>query len=177
MRDTGQKRLSAHEVASYGVMTALALVLGYLEVLFPLPVAIPGVKLGLGNIIVVYALISYGPKPAFLLMLFKVVTSALLFGNPAVFPFSLAGGVLSFAIMTIAVRVRFLSVLGVSILGGVAHNMGQALMVTILLGPAVAVANLPILLIAGILTGLVTGLVCRLAFDALGTNPPSTTKG
>lgn len=160
--------MSAHDVASYGVLTALCLVLGYLEVLFPLPVAVPGVKLGLGNIVVLFALATYGRKPAFVLMLFKVCSSALLFGNPAVFPFSFAGGLLSFAAMALVLPSGRLSLVGTSVLGGVTHNLGQVIMVALLLGPAIALANVPILLVAGIITGLAIGLICQAALKALG---------
>jgi heptaprenyl diphosphate synthase len=163
------KRMTAAQVASYGVMTALCLVLGYLEVLFPLPVAVPGVKLGLGNLVVLFALVAYGRKPAFVLMLFKVGSSAVLFGNPAVFPFSLAGGILSYAVMALALGGDRFSPLGASVLGGIAHNLGQLCMVALLLGPAIALANLPVLIVAGVITGTAIGLICRGAFKALGT--------
>ncbi|MEG0072244.1 MAG: Gx transporter family protein [Raoultibacter sp.] len=167
-----QKRMSAHEVASYGVLTALALVLGYLEVLFPLPVSVPGVKLGLGNIVVLFALVEYGRKPALLLMLFKVVVSSLLFGNPAVFPFGLAGGLFAFAVMAIGASFKHLSVIALSMLGGIAHNLGQLVMVTLLLGPYIALANLPVLLVSGLATGLLTGIVCQMALKHFGTAAP-----
>lgn len=159
--------MSSQQVASYGILTALSLVLGYLEVLFPLPVAIPGVKLGLGNIVVLFALIAYGRRPALLLMLIKVFASALLFGNPSTLPFGLFGGLLSFAVMAGAVSFKSLSIVAVSMLGGVAHNLGQLIVVAVVLGPYVALANLPILLVAGLITGVLTGLVCRFALNAL----------
>lgn len=167
--DMPLRRLSAHQVALYGVLTAFSLVLGYLEVLFPLPVAVPGVKLGLGNLVVLYALVVLGPRPAFALMLFKVGSSSVLFGNPAVLPFSLAGGLLSWAVMAGALRTGAFSVTGASVAGGVAHNAGQAAVVALLLGPAVAVANAPVLLVAGLASGLGVGLVCAAALRALGS--------
>lgn len=162
------KRMTAREVASYGVLTALCLILGYLEVLFPLPVAVPGVKLGLGNIVVLFALVAYGRKPAFVLMLFKVCSSALLFGNPAVFPFSMAGGLLSYAVMALVLPSGKLSLVGVSVLGGITHNLGQIAMVALLLGPAIALANVPLLMVAGVITGLAIGFICRASLKALG---------
>ena len=167
--DNPPRRLTAHQVALYGVLTAFSLVLGYLEVLFPLPVAVPGVKLGLGNLVVLYALVVLGPRPAFALMLFKVGSSSVLFGNPAVLPFSLAGGLLSWFVMAAALRTGAFSVTGASVAGGVAHNAGQAVVVALLLGPAVAVVNAPVLLVAGLATGLGVGLVCAAALRALGS--------
>ena len=75
-------RLSALQVATYGVLAAVALVCGYVESLVPLPVPVPGIKLGLGNVVVLYALVAFGPRPALAIMLAKVCASALLFGNP-----------------------------------------------------------------------------------------------
>lgn len=161
------RRMTAYQVASYGVLTALCLILGYLEILFPLPVAVPGIKLGLGNVVVLFALARYGCKPAFILMLFKVGSAALLFGNPAVFPFSLAGGILSYGVMALVLPRGILSVVGTSILGGVAHNVGQSAVVALLLGPAIALVNLPILIIAGLITGLAIGFICRALLKAL----------
>lgn len=172
--DNPPRRLTAHQVALYGVLTAFSLVLGYLEVLFPLPVAVPGVKLGLGNLVVLYALVVLGPRPAFALMLFKVGSSSVLFGNPAVLPFSLAGGLVSWAVMAGALRTGAFSVTGASVAGGVAHNAGQAVVVALLLGPAVAVVNAPVLLVAGLATGLGVGLVCAAALRALGSQARPT---
>lgn len=168
MHSTKQpKRMSAHDVASYGIMAALAIALGYVEILLPLPVTVPGVKLGLGNIIVLFALVAYGRKPALLLLLVKVVVSALLFGNLVMLPFSLVGGLLAFTVMAVGLTGSRLSLVAVSMLGGIAHNLGQLVMVAVLLGPYVALLNLPVLLAAGVVMGLLTGFICRYALRAL----------
>ncbi len=148
-------------VARYGLLTALALVAGYLEMLIPLPVGIPGVKLGLGNAVVLYALERMGARPAFYLMLAKVLCSALLFSNPQVLMFSLAGGLLSWLVMAAAVRFIPLSEVGVSVLGGVAHNAGQLAIVALVLSPHTALAAAPVLGISGVVCGALIGLVLR----------------
>ena len=148
-------------VSPYGLLTALALVAGYLEMLIPLPVGIPGVKLGLGNAVVLFALARMGARPAFYLMLAKVLCSALLFSNPQVLMFSLAGGLLSWLVMAAAVRFTPLSEVGVSVLGGVAHNAGQLAVVALVLSPHTALAAAPVLGISGVVCGALIGLVLR----------------
>ena len=149
----------ARRAALMGVLTALALVAGYLEVLVPLPVSVPGVKLGLGNAVVLFALVRLGARPAGLLMLAKVLCSTLLFANPQMLAFSLAGGALSWAVMALAHRSGLFSVVAVSVLGGIAHNAGQLVAVALLLSVQVALVNVPVLAIAGAVSGAVIGIV------------------
>lgn len=165
-------RLSAHDVAALGLLAAVALIFGYIEALFPLPVPIPGVKLGLGNVVVLFALVVFGWRAGLLVMVVKVVASALLFGNPTVFFYSLAGGAASYAAMCAGVRLREagggLSVVGVSMLGGAFHIAGQLAVVAFVLAPYVALAYLPVLLLVGTATGCLTGYVCRLVVRTVG---------
>ncbi len=98
-RRSGRPERSCHPASS-----AAALVCGYLELLIPLPVTVPGVKLGLGNIVILMALKRLGAKAGLFLMFIKVIASTLLFANPQMLVFSLAGGLLSWAIMALAVR-------------------------------------------------------------------------
>lgn len=149
----------ARRAALMGVLTALALVAGYLEVLVPLPVSVPGVKLGLGNAVVLFALVRLGARPAGLLMLAKVLCSTLLFANPQMLAFSLAGGILSWTVMALAHRSGLFSVVAVSVLGGIAHNAGQLVAVALLLSMQVALVNVPVLAIAGAVSGAVIGVV------------------
>lgn len=153
--------------ALYGVLTAAALVCGYLELLVPLPVTVPGVKLGLGNAVVLLALEWLGPKPGLYLMFAKVLASSLLFANLQMLAFSLAGGILSWAIMALTVRSRAFSAVGVSVLGGIAHNAGQLIAVAILLSTRVALVNAPALAVAGVLCGLAVGIVAQLVLRSI----------
>lgn len=160
-------RMSAADVAFYGVFCAVCLVLGYLELLFPLPMAVPGVKLGLGNIVVLYVLYARGVRPAGIMMLFKVGASSIFFGNPAALPFALAGGVVSFVCMAALSRIPFMGVLSVSCLGGITHNLGQLAVVYLVLGPLVALANLPLLCVVGAITGAIIGMAVSYILRAL----------
>lgn len=168
MAPKSQTHRAASDVATFGLLAALALVCGYVEAVVPLPVPVPGVKLGLGNVVVLFALASFGLRPGFVVMLVKVVACALLFGNPAMFIYSFAGGLLSFAAMAAGLRWHALSIVGVSMVGGVAHMLGQSAVVAVVLAPYVALTYLPILLAAGLLAGLLTGYVCRLMIRVFG---------
>lgn len=158
--------------ATYGLLTALALVAGYLELLIPLPVNVPGIKLGLGNAVVLFALVRMGARPAFYVMLAKVVCSMLLFSTPQMMAFSLGGGVLSWAVMALAWRFWPFSEVGVSVLGGVAHNAGQLLVVALLLSPHTALINAPVLAVAGVVCGAVIGIILRGVLTALPQEGP-----
>lgn len=154
-------------VALLGTLAALALVLGYVEMLVPLPGAPMGVKLGLGNMVVLFALMRFDVRTALSLMIVKVAGSALLFGNPQVFAFSLAGGLLSWAVMALAVRSGAFSCVGTSVLGGVSHDAGQLIMVALLLSPQVALVNIPLLAVAGVVSGLVVGALTQALLNAI----------
>lgn len=162
----------ARRAALYGVLAALALVAGYLEVLVPLPVTVAGVKLGLGNAIVLFAMERMGAKPAFILMLIKVACSTILFANPQMFAFSIAGGTLSWAVMAAAHRSGWFSTIATSVLGGVAHNAGQLFMVALTLSPTVAVVNAPVLAVAGVICGLAIGVLVKAVLAAVPQETP-----
>lgn len=153
--------------ALYGVLTAAALVCGYLELLIPLPVTVPGVKLGLGNIVILMALERLGAKAGFFLMFIKVIASTLLFANLQMLVFSLAGGLLSWAVMALAVRSGAFSTVATSVLGGIAHNGGQLIAVAALLSGRVALVNMPVLAVSGVLCGAAVGVAAQLVLRAL----------
>lgn len=153
--------------ALYGVLTAAALACGYLELLIPLPVTVPGVKLGLGNVVILMALERLGAKAGLFLMFIKVIASTLLFANLQMFVFSLAGGLLSWAVMALAVRSGAFSTVATSVLGGLAHNAGQLIAVAVLLSSRVALANMPALAVSGVLCGAAVGVAARLVLCAL----------
>lgn len=162
----------ARRAALMGALTALALIAGYLEVLVPLPVTIPGVKLGLGNAVVLFAIARLGARPAVWLMLAKVLCSTILFSNPQMLAFSLAGGILSWAAMALAWRSGLFSIVATSLLGGMAHNAGQLLMVALLLSPQVALVNAPVLAVTGAVAGIAIGVLVRALLAAVPEEAP-----
>jgi len=161
-----KKNWSASTIAKLGLLTAVAIVLGYFEHLLPVS-GIPGVKLGLANTVLLYALYLLDVPSAILLMFLKVGVSGLLFGGPAAMIYSLAGGVLSLVAMIFARKMPGISVIGVSVLGAVAHNIGQMLIALFIVETRAILAYLPILLIAAAVTGTLTGLIAQYTFRGL----------
>lgn len=151
-------KMKASKVAQYGLLTALALVLSYLESLVP-PLWVPGVKLGLPNLAVVFALYRLGFKDACAISLVRVVLVALLFGNGAALAYSVAGAALSLALMGLLKRTGKFSSVGVSVAGGVAHNAGQILVAMALLETSRLAWYLPVLWISGMIAGVLVGIV------------------
>ena len=115
------------KVAYFGVFTALALIFSYVESLIPFHIGIPGVKLGLANLIVVVALYKMGTEEAYALSVARIVLSGFLFANLFSIIYSLAGGMLSLTVMVFLKKKGWFSVYGVSLAGGVMHNVGQLL--------------------------------------------------
>lgn len=141
----------------FGVFTALALLFSYIESLIPFHIGIPGVKLGLANLIIVLALYKTDYKQAYLLSVTRVILAGFLFGNMFSILYSLAGGILSLSMMIFAKRKEGLSVIGVSVVGGVFHNVGQILMAMLVTESWKLLYYLPVLLVFGIITGVVIG--------------------
>ena len=158
MRNTSRK------LAYLGLCTAVALILAYVEVLLPpLFSAIPGIKLGLPNIAIIFVLYRYGIRSAAAVSLVRMAVVAMLFGNPMTFVYSLAGAFLSLSVMALLRRMDFLSMVGVSVAGGVFHNVGQILMAMLLLGTAELGYYLIVLAITGTVSGIFVGLCGALA--------------
>lgn len=143
------------------MLTAVAMILSYVESLLP-SVGIPGVKMGLANIAVIFALFRFGWKEAAALSLVRVVLVSLLFGSVGAMLYSLAGAVLSLAVMALLRRIDRFSTVGISVVGGVAHNAGQILMAMLILQTKQLLGYLPVLAVSGIAGGVLTGLAAAL---------------
>ena len=150
--------MKASKIAQYGLLTALALVLSYLESLIP-PLWVPGVKLGLPNLAVVFALYRLGWKDACAISLVRVVLVTLLFGNGAALAYSIAGAALSLSLMGLLKKTRKFSTVGISVAGGVAHNAGQILVAMALLETSRLAWYLPVLWVSGTIAGVLIGIV------------------
>lgn len=145
--------------AFVGVCAALAMVLAYIEVLIPsLFPAIPGIKIGLPNIVIVFLLYRRGPALAAIVSLVRIIMVSMLFGNMMMFLYSLAGAAFSLVVMIILRRLDFLSTVGVSVAGGVAHNIGQILMAMLLLETTELGYYLVVLTVTGTISGVLIGL-------------------
>lgn len=143
------------------MLTAVAMILSYVESLLP-SVGIPGVKMGLANIAVIFALFRFGWKEAAALSLVRVVLVSLLFGSVGAMLYSLAGAVLSLAVMALLRRIDRFSTVGISVAGGVAHNAGQILVAMLILQTKQLLGYLPVLAVSGIAGGVLTGLAAAL---------------
>lgn len=146
-------------VALTGVFIALALVLSYLESLIPVFAAVPGIKLGIANIVTMLAMYKLGVKPAIVISVGRIVLSGILFGNLYVIIYSLAGGVLSICVMIILKKIRLFSVVGVSVAGAVAHNAGQIIVAVFLMENVNILYYLPVLIISGVIAGTMVGIL------------------
>ena len=146
-------------IALLGICTTIALVLAWLEAMLPpLFAAVPGIKMGLPNIILVFLLYRRGPDFAALVSFLRVVLITLLFGNAMALIYSLAGGALSMLLMWLLSRLQWFSTVGVSVAGGVAHNIGQVLMAMLLLETPQLGYYLVVLTITGTAAGILVGL-------------------
>lgn len=149
------------KVAYFGVFTALALIFSYVESLIPIHFGIPGVKLGLANLIIVIALYKMSTNEAYILSVIRIVLAGFMFGNLFAILYSLAGGMLSLTIMCILKKTDKFSAYGVSMAGGVFHNVGQLLMAAIVLESVSIGYYFPVLLISGLATGFVIGVIAN----------------
>lgn len=144
-------------VARYGLLAALAMALSWVESIIPLPAAPPGMKLGLANLVAVYALYRMTFRDAAVISLARVALVSAAFGSAYSFAYSMAGAVLSLAVMPLLKRTGKFSVVGVSIAGGVSHNIGQILVAMAVLGSVRLAWYLPALLAAGTAAGAAIG--------------------
>ena len=156
-----------NKVAYMGVFLALALILSYVESLIPFYFGIPGVKLGLANLIVVIMLYAVGAKEAFAVSMLRILLSGFLFGNLFSILYSFAGGMLSFLVMWLVKRTGKFHVMSGSICGGITHNIGQILVASVIVETYSIFYYIPVLLIAGLITGMLIGVIAGEVSDRL----------
>lgn len=154
-------------VAYFGVFTALALIFSYVETLIPVNLGIPGVKLGLANLIIVVALYKMRLSEAYLLSVVRILLAGFILGNYFSIIYSLAGGLLSLTVMALLKKWGGFSLQGISIAGGVFHNIGQLIVAAVVVETFSVTYYFPVLLVAGLLTGLVIGIVAEMMLKRL----------
>ncbi len=152
-----QNRRALRRIAEAGILTAVAFILSYLEAILPFSIGVPGVKLGLSHLVTVFALYRLPVWETVSITLVRVLLAAFLFGNGASLAYSLAGALLSLTVMLILRRLPFFSPTGVSIAGGISHNVGQIACAALLMSTVSLVWYLPILIAAGCISGAVIG--------------------
>lgn len=146
-------------IAYFGVFTALALIFSYVETLIPISFGIPGMKLGLANVAVVIAMFKMNMREVYLLSVARVVLAGFLFGNLFSILYSLAGGLLSLTMMLLLRKTNRFSIYGMSMAGGVFHNIGQLIMAVFVLESFSIAYYVPVLMISGLITGMVIGII------------------
>ena len=159
--------MNTKKVAALGIAVALAMVLSFFETLIPPFVAIPGIKIGLANLVIVFVLYKLGFWAAMSVSLVRVTLSSILFGNIQVFVFSIAGAMLSLVGMALLKRTNLFSHITVSVVGGVLHNIGQIAVAVLWTSTPQIVFYLPILLVTGTFAGVVIGIVSGLIIKRL----------
>lgn len=147
----------AKKIQLYGLMIALAFIISYLEML--IPINLPGLKLGLSNIVILIALYNFGVKAGFIVSLVRIALVGLTFGNLYTAIYSFAGCILSLVVMAFLKKIGFFSVIGVSMVGGTMHNLGQFFCAMLFLNFPVSFSYISFLIIAGTLTGAFVGFV------------------
>lgn len=151
--------VAVQRLARVALLSAIALILSYVETMIPLPTALPGVKLGLANVAVVVALFSFDARTALCVALAKVFAAGFLFGSPVMLAYSLGGTALAFACMALMKQVRGISVVVVSMASAIFHNVGQIAVACLLLASPAVLISLPPLAVAACITGTLTGCV------------------
>lgn len=149
------------KVAFLGIFLALALIFSYVESLIPINFGIPGMKLGLANIVIVILLYCMGPKEAYGVSVARVILAGFLFGNLFSILYSLAGALLSLTVMLLLKKTEKFQILSISAVGGVCHNIGQLFIAAWTVENLNIFYYLPVLLIAGLITGIVIGLISQ----------------
>lgn len=149
------------KVAVCGVLVALAMILSYIEVLIPINFGIPGMKLGLANLVIVIGFYFLKPQEVLLISLVRIFMTGYMFGNGMSIIYSLAGGILSFLVMLLLKKAGSFSIVGISIVGGVFHNVGQLMAAAIVLENVAVFYYFPALLVLGAVTGFLIGILSK----------------
>ena len=162
--------METRKIARMGLLVALSMILSYVESLIPAFVAVPGVKVGLANIVVIFALYTLGPIEALFVSLLRVILSSFLFGSVLSLLYSLSGALLSLGGMILMKKLKIFSTTVVSVTGGVLHNVGQILVACLVLETDVLLYYLPVLILSGVITGAVIGIIASLVIKRLENN-------
>ena len=166
------KKSNVKQMTLCAILISMALVLSYIERFIPLQmiVPLPGIKLGLANVVTLMALFFLGTRSAFTILILRCILGAVFGGGISGLAFSLTGGLFAMTVMCIFKHCKGISVYGVSVLGAAAHNIGQILVAVIFMGSLYVIGYLPYLLLVSVFTGMATGSLCSGIFRILRTN-------
>ena len=166
------KKSNVKQMTLCAILISMALVLSYIERFIPLQmfVPLPGMKLGLANVVTLMALFFLGTGSAFTILILRCILGAVFGGGISGLAFSLTGGLLAMTVMCIFKHCKGISVYGVSVLGAAAHNIGQILVAVIFMDSVYVIGYLPYLLLVSVFTGMATGSLCSGVFRILRGN-------
>lgn len=170
------KKNKVNQMTLCAILVSMALVLSYIEHFIPLQMVIPmpGVKLGLANIVTLMALFFLGTGNAFTILILRCILGSVFGGGISGLAFSMVGGVFAMTVMCVFRNCKRISIYGVSVLGAAAHNIGQILVAVFLMGSVYVIGYLPYLLLVSVFTGLATGSICAGVFRVLKANTQIT---
>ena len=151
----------AKRIANASMLVALALIFSYVEILIPFSFGIPGIKLGLANIVVVTGLYILNPKEVLGILVARIVLVSFLFAGMSTMIYSLVGGILSFGIMLLLKKCKGFSTIGISIAGGIVHNTGQLIVAALVVESLNIFYYMPVLMVSGLITGMLIGIVAE----------------
>lgn len=165
--NTQKKKSPAHAVALAAMMAALALIFSYIEAIIPINFGIPGVKLGVANLVILTCLYILGMRYALTINILRILVAGLLFNGFFGAMYSLAGGILSLVIMYLLKKTGLFSTVGISMAGGVAHNLGQLITAALIVSNLKLFYYFPVLLFSGIISGIFIGILTHLILKKL----------
>ena len=151
--------MNQKKIAYMGLFAAIAIIFGYVESLIPFFAGIPGIKLGLANLAVLFILEKYTCKEAVLVSMVRILVIGFMFGNMFSILYSMAGAALSLTVMTFMKKTSGFSLLGISVAGGVSHNIGQLIVAALIVENKSLLYYAPVLIISGVITGLLIGIL------------------
>ena len=162
--------MSAKRIAKMSMLVALAIIFSYIEFLIPINLGVPGIKLGLANLVIVIALYTMNTMDVWLISILRILILGFMFGSGMSIIYSIAGAVLSLIVMCIIKRIKGFSIVGVSIAGGVCHNIGQIFVAMLVVETTGILYYMPALLVAGVITGAIIGIISKRVVRVVSKN-------
>lgn len=160
------KQLNKSESVAYiGLFSAFAIIISYIEALIPINIGIPGIKLGLPNIVIVLAIYLIDNKAGIIINIIRVLVVGILFGNAFSIIFSMTGALVSYVVMILIKKIKNMSMLGVSVCGGVTHNVAQLIMAAFVADTYSISYYMPFMIIGGLITGVIIGIIAMLIYN------------
>ena len=160
-KESAKTSISTSRLTLLAMLLCCAIVIGYAESFIPLNFTVPGIKMGLANVVVLFTLYKFKPGEVFILVILKSIFASVFTASFAALVYSICGSLLSFTAMLLLIKASkgFFSPVGVSVIGAICHNIGQIMVATFFVGSFLVVAYLPVLLVSGVVTGFFVGLV------------------